>query len=88
MLHQLKLIQVFTKPVIVPFVQGDAVIPNRGSYIDLAMQLPVSFGSICLKHKGFHALIIHVLLFYVNISLSRLPSPPEERGFLGGNYVI
>ena len=87
MLHQLKLIQVFTKPAIVPFVQSDAVIPNRGSSIDLAMQLPVSFGSICLKYKGSHALLIHFLLFCVNIVLSRLPSPPEERGFLGGNYV-
>jgi hypothetical protein len=36
----------------VPFMQGNAMVPNPGSDVDLPVQLPVPLGTVCLEYEG------------------------------------
>jgi hypothetical protein len=38
----------------IPFMQGDAVVPDTGSHVNLPVQLPVPLGTVCLEYEGSH----------------------------------
>jgi hypothetical protein len=38
----------------IPFMQGDAVVPDTSSYVNLPVQLPVPLGTVCLEYECSH----------------------------------
>ena len=58
MLHELIHVQVLAKDFVVSFMQGDTVIVDASTGINLPMDISISLGFIQLELVGFHALIV------------------------------
>src|SRR5208337_449637 len=51
-LHQPVLVQVFSKPAMVPLMHGNTMVPDLCGNINLVMQFPVPLRSVCLESEG------------------------------------